>query len=192
MQKRGIRLLGVAESFKKEASERSVLCGVVMRRDLVIDGFSFAYPTIGGKDSTEELIRLYSELQREDVNYICVSGSVISWYNVIDFHAFHDAVDVPTVCLTYEESPGLKDHFERNFPDDWTERVEVYESNGERQQVRLRTGFEVFLRAYDLETVEAREVLDGFMRHGRYPEPVRVARILAKEVYDSFVAQPPR
>lgn len=51
LEKKGIRILGVAESFV-ESDSRSVLAGVVMRRDLVIDGLMFGQTTIKGNDST--------------------------------------------------------------------------------------------------------------------------------------------
>ena len=39
-EKRGIRALGIAESFRK-TSAYSTLAGIVMRRDLEIDGMVF-------------------------------------------------------------------------------------------------------------------------------------------------------
>ncbi|MCA9450353.1 MAG: DUF99 family protein, partial [Candidatus Omnitrophica bacterium] len=44
--KKGLRTLGIAESFS--GSPESVLAGVVMRKDLRIDGFRFTTATVGG------------------------------------------------------------------------------------------------------------------------------------------------
>ncbi|PKL60363.1 MAG: DUF99 domain-containing protein, partial [Methanomicrobiales archaeon HGW-Methanomicrobiales-4] len=52
LQKPGIRVLGIAESYSSR--DDSCLCGVVMRRDLHIDGFIFGRVMVGGEDSTEE------------------------------------------------------------------------------------------------------------------------------------------
>jgi len=54
-EKRGIRVLGIAESFKK-TSACSTLAGIVMRRDLIIDGIVFGNVTIEGNDSTKHLV----------------------------------------------------------------------------------------------------------------------------------------
>jgi endonuclease V-like protein UPF0215 family len=39
---KAIRALGISESFIKGVSKKSVLAGVIMRSDMVIDGFSFS------------------------------------------------------------------------------------------------------------------------------------------------------
>ena len=54
-EKRGIRVLGIAESFRK-TSTCSTLAGTVMRRDLIIDGFVFGNATIEGNDSTQNIV----------------------------------------------------------------------------------------------------------------------------------------
>jgi len=40
LEKKGLRGLAIAESFAQN-SEKSILAGIVMRRDFVIDGFVF-------------------------------------------------------------------------------------------------------------------------------------------------------
>ena len=45
--KRAIRALGIAESFHPKA-EKSTLAGVVVRTDLVVDGFVLGAATVGG------------------------------------------------------------------------------------------------------------------------------------------------
>ena len=185
--KKGYRMLGVAESFRRYTGEKSVLAGVVMRADSIVDGFSIAFPTVGGMDATECLLRLYRSLGREDINVICVGGSVISWYNVIDFHRFHRDIEKPTISLTYEESPGLEEHFRRNFPSDWRERVKIYRRNGARIPIKLKTGFEVFLRSYGLSPSEASTILDAYTCQGRYPEPIRVARALSHSLAEALL-----
>ena len=55
--KSGVRVLGIAESFVQGA-KKSVLAGVVMRRDLIIDGAAFGYSTIGGMDATGTILEI--------------------------------------------------------------------------------------------------------------------------------------
>ena len=178
--KKGIRALGVAECFKKGASRRSILAGVVVRADMLVDGFSFATATVGGLDATEAVVRLYERLRRKDVNLLMLNGCVISWYNVIDLHEVADRTGKPLICVTYEPSPGLEKYFAEYFPRDWRERLAIYERNGPRKRVRLKTGHEIFIRAVGLEEEEALRVLDRFVLHGAIPEPLRLARLLAR------------
>ncbi|MRN62297.1 MAG: DUF99 family protein, partial [Nitrosopumilales archaeon] len=55
VEKKGIRVFGIAESFKKSCAT-STLAGIVMRRDLIIDGMVFGTVTIRGNDSTQNIL----------------------------------------------------------------------------------------------------------------------------------------
>jgi len=172
-------MLGIAESFRKGKSRKSVLAGVVMRKDLVIDGFSFSFPEVGGMDATDRVIELYDKLNRKDINFLCLSGCIISWFNVIDLNKVYEQISIPLICLTYEESEGLEKYFRDYFPSDYQRRLEVYKRNGERMRVKLKTGHSVFIRCLGVSVRDAIRILNSFIMYGRYPEPVRVARILA-------------
>src|SRR5713101_4503809 len=106
--KRGIRALGIAESFRAK-DRRSVLAGIVMRSDLVIDGFTFGGATVGGDDATSSILRMHRNLRRRDVNVILLSGCIISLYNIIDLDALAEGSGVPVICLTWRESSGIED-----------------------------------------------------------------------------------
>ncbi len=82
-EKRYLRVLAIAESFKK-TSNCSTLAGIGMRRDLIIDGMVFGNVTIEGNDSTQNIFSIYKSLKRNDVNCIMLDGIVISMYNIID------------------------------------------------------------------------------------------------------------
>ncbi len=179
LHKKGVRVLGIAESFVKGGKE-SVLAGVVMRADLLIDGFSFSKITVGGMDATDGVLRIFNKLGRRDVNAIFLNGCVISWFNIIDLHRVHGVTGLPVLCVTYEESEGLEKYLREYFPD-CEERIKAYKSLGGREKIVLHTGHEVLVRSLGLETKErVKVVLDKFTLQGSIPEPLRVARLLAR------------
>ncbi len=183
--KKGLRALGIAESFKKGEGEKSVLAGVVMRGDLQIDGFGFATITVGGLDATEGVLRLYRGLERGDINLMLLNGCVISWYNIVDLEKVHKAIEIPVVCVTYEESPGLEKYF-KEF-EDAEQRLEIYKRLGGREKIKLQTGYEVLVRAYGIDDAkELKRVLDRFTLQGAVPEPLKVAGLLARSALKSF------
>ena len=47
LEKKGVRVLGVAESFRKNLSDKAILAGIVMRGDMIIDGIVFGECTVG-------------------------------------------------------------------------------------------------------------------------------------------------
>jgi len=109
VHKKAIRALGISESFTKGISVRSILAGVVMRTDLLIDGFAFSTVEVGGMDATERIQEMYASLDREDIN-------------------------------------------------------------------------DVYIRFVGMTLDEARSILKKFTSHGAVPEPLRVARLLARSI----------
>lgn len=184
--KLGVRVLGIAESFLKGKSKRSVLAGVVMRGDLQIDGFAFATITVGGMDATEGVIRVYRILDRSDVNYLFLNGCVISWFNVVDLDRVYGELGIPIVCVTYEESEGLEKYFKEYFTD-WEERLKVYNRLGVRELVRLRTGHEVYIRYLGVVREEAFMVINKFTLQGSVPEPLKTARLASRAIIRSGI-----
>lgn len=176
--KEGIRVLGVAESFRGESS---VLAGLVMRGDLRLDGAAFSSATVGGDDATRGVLEVWDALDRSDVHAVLLSGCVISWFNVVDLEEVRERTGVPVVCVTYEESEGLRSDIERHFSGEALERkLAAYEGLGGRTRISLDTGYDVHVRALGLDEGETRRLLNRFTEEGRRPEPLRVARIAAR------------
>lgn len=178
--KKGIRALGIAESFVKGLSQKSFLAGVVMRADRIIDGLSFTQVTVGGIDATQQVITLLEKLHRQDINVIILNGCVISWFNVIDLQEVFQASSIPLICVTYDASEGLEKYFQELFPTTWQQRLQIYQQNGVRILVTLKTGKCVFTRYFGLSLAEVKGVLNKFTVFGAVPEPIRVARLLAR------------
>ncbi len=178
--KKGIRALGIAESFVKGLSQKSFLAGVVMRADRIIDGLSFTQVTVGGIDATQQVITLLEKLHRQDINVIILNGCVISWFNVIDLQEVFQASSIPLICVTYDASEGLNKYFQELFPTTWQQRLQIYQQNGVRILVTLKTGKCVFTRYFGLSLAEVKGVLNKFTVFGAVPEPIRVARLLAR------------
>jgi len=180
VNKKGIRVLGIAESFRREL-EKSVLAGIVMRSDFIIDGVSFTRITVGGMDATEGIMRLVESLRRDDINLMMLNGCVISWFNIVDIQTVYERLQIPLICVTYEESEGLEEHIARHFEASERDvRIEAYKRLGDRVPVKLSDHFEVLIRFLGVEEAEAEMVLKKFTAHGRVPEPLRVARIVAR------------
>lgn len=183
--KKGSRILGIAESFSREKG-KSILVGIVYRIDGIIDGFTFVETTLGGMDSTDRIIELYNELGREDINFILISGVVISLYNVIDLHRIHYTLKLPVISITYEESEGLTEIFIRKFPRDWHHRLLIYYKNGDRSRIKLSNGYIIYIRSIGLEIDDAKRLLDKITFEGKYPEPIRIARLVAKRLREKL------
>jgi endonuclease V-like protein UPF0215 family len=176
--KKGLRALGIAESCPGRTISR--LAGVVMRKDLRIDGFTFSTVTVGGMDASTSIINMVKGLKRRDINVIMLSGCVIAWFNIINASQIFNETGIPVICITYEDSEGLFGDIHHHFPDD-EGRISTYESLGDRFPVRLHTNQIIFIRSWGLPLEDAARLCDDFTLEGRIPEPLRVARLCARQ-----------
>lgn len=151
-----------------------------MRSDFVIDGVAFGRTAVGGNDATLSIAALFRKIRRNDVNLILVSGAILSLYNIVDVDLLSKKTRLPVICLTYKETAGIESSIRRHFPDGAEEKLEAYAKLGRRLGVKLRTGHRVYVRTAGLEAAEAKPVLDLFTLQGSIPEPVRVAKLLAR------------
>jgi len=179
LNKPGIRVLGVAESFRP-GRKTSTLAGVVMRSDRVVDGLAVGRTSVGGDDASASIATLYRRLRRNDVNIIMVSGAILSLYNIVDIDELSRKTRLPVICLTYRETSGIEDSIRRHFPDGAEGKLEAYRKLGGRKRLKLKSGHSVFARTAGLEDSEARSVIEMFTLQGSIPEPVRLARLLAR------------
>lgn len=179
LEKKGLRGLAIAESFK-ESDMTSMLAGVVMRRDMIVDGFVLGRSTIEGDDATEIIVSMYERLCRDDISFILLSGLIISMYNIIDIKKIWKSIGIPVIGVTYEKSEGIEEAIRNHFPDSYSSKVESYHKIGPRMAVLLHTNHEIFVRVEGCEIREAKKLLDDFTLQGSVPEPLRVAHLLAK------------
>jgi len=180
LPKKGLRALGIAESYA--GRDYSTLAGVVMRKDLRIDGFTSGRVTVGGTDATDIILRMIRDLDRRDINVVLLSGCVIAWFNVIDPGRIAEESGIPVICVTYEESDGLLDDLRHHFPDDGA-RIRAYLRLGERVPVDLGDHRIIYLRAAGIGYPDAARFCRDFTLEGKIPEPLRVARLCARQVF---------
>jgi hypothetical protein len=180
VEKKGIRALGIAESFKMGQSKRSILAGIVIRSDMIVDGFIFGSAEIGGDDATDEIVNMFQRLNRNDINVIILGGSVISMYNIIDIDSLGAKTNTPVISVTFEESEGLEPHIRHHFPDSWEKKLLAYKKLGVRDSIKLHTNYAVYARPYGISLETSKRILDKFTIQGSIPEPIRLARLLAR------------
>jgi endonuclease V-like protein UPF0215 family len=187
-EKKGIRVLGVAESFKK-SSKNSTLASVVMRRDLIIDGMAYGFATLGGDDATNSIVSMHRSLGRGDINCILLDGLVISMYNIIDGEQVSEETGLPVIAITFEDSKGLEDSIKHHF-EDWKYKLVQYQKLGLRERVTLNTGKNLFIRSWRISQRRAVAILNSFTLQGAIPEPIKVAKLAARAYANTFNYEP--
>jgi hypothetical protein len=181
LEKKGLRGLAIAESFRQN-STKSILSGVVMRRDFVIDGFVFGQTTLDGDDATDVILQMYEDLKRPDISYLLISGLIISLYNIIDIKKIHESLQIPIIGITYHDSKGIEDSIKHHFPNSYKSKIKNYQKLGIRKKITLHTSSDVFVRKEGCTLHDVKHLLDKLTLQGSLPEPVRVAQLLAKSL----------
>jgi endonuclease V-like protein UPF0215 family len=183
LEKKAIRVLGVAESFKKNQVS-STLAGIVMRSDMIIDGMASGTLKVSGSDSTKSVIELFENMKRNDINAIMISGSVLSLYNVLDLDLIFSKLKIPVLALSFSKSTAdLARNIRERFPNKAAEeKIHLLEKLGSSQRIKLATGYDVFVRTAGINEANSKRLLDRFTLQGSSPEPIRVARLLAKTI----------
>ena len=179
------RTLGIAFS---DGDRISRLAGAVVRSDGTLDGLAFERCTVGGTDATDAAIALFDALDREDVRHVACAGIAPAWFNLLDLHRLHEALDRPVYAVSYEPSPGLGPALREAFDGDALDRrLDVYRSLPPRVRVERdgesdeeRAGDPLFVRAVGIGDDRAAAAVRELVREGfRRPEPLRLAAIAA-------------
>jgi hypothetical protein len=184
LEKKGIRGLAIAESFSQN-SKKSVLSGIVMSTDLVIDGFVFGYSTVGGDDATDAILEMYEKLDRQDISFLLISGIVISLYNIIDMKRISEKIGLPVIGVTYEESSGIEDAIKHHFPESYKSKLTEYSKLEPRKKITLHISYNLYVRNEGCTVLETKQLLDKITLQGSIPEPLKITQLLANTLLKS-------
>ena len=179
LEKKGLRGLVIAESFKQN-SKKSILAGVVMRRDFLIDGFVFGKTTLEGDDATETILSMYKKLNRPDISYLLISGIIIAMYNIIDLKKISQSLGLPVIGVTYQDSEGIEEAIRHHFPNSYESKLKEYQELENRDKITLHTSYDIYIRKEGCTLSDVKHLLDELTLQGSFPEPLRVAQLLAK------------
>jgi endonuclease V-like protein UPF0215 family len=150
-----------------------------MRKDWVIDGVVLGKATREGLDATDVILSMYQALDRTDINFVMLDGLIISMYNIIEPARIVSSARIPVVAVTFRPSKGLEKIIRDRFPDS-DRRLEIYHTLGVRDKITLDTGKQVYIRYWGLDLKQAQKVTNRFNLQGALPEPIRVAKLVAR------------
>jgi endonuclease V-like protein UPF0215 family len=182
-------VVAIAESFKLD-DKHSIYAGVLARRDGAVEDVALATATLGGTDGTEAASNILDALLRPDVAMVMLDGCVVSFYNWIDGEVLWRRYGKPVACYVFEEPEGrVEDAVKKLFPD-WEARLEALRKLGPPIPYYTKTGYRIYIRAWGLDPVDAGKAAEACMKFGKWPEPIRVAKIVASGVrrfYETFI-----
>ena len=172
-----LRIVGVEDGSFRRNSTETVLTAVLFH-DLWIEAVQFRNITVDGDDATERLTEMLHKW-RFDVTML--AGLSFAGFNVIDPHSifleFHKPVIV--VCRKKPDNVAVKKALRQHFAD-WERRWKVFEEAAPVYSPCKE--LQAYVELIGLNVEFASKILSTVTLFGRVPEPIRVARIIARGV----------
>lgn len=172
-------MVGVEDgSFQKGITLKALLATVLLK-GLKIESVKIVRITVDGLDATRKLVKILSEWKIEAV---MLAGVSFAGFNVIDPTIIHEEFGKPVIIIsrTKPDNKAVKRALQRHF-EDWRVRWNVFNKLGLiHKVVVLAEGPPVYVETVGVDVEWAGELIRAFSVCSRVPEPIRVARLIAR------------
>jgi|YelNatPaOPRAMG01_1025707.scaffolds.fasta_scaffold00778_4 endonuclease V-like protein UPF0215 family len=165
-------------TVEKRLLDNAILIGVVMNgfllEDILIDTVK-----VDGLDATDKALTFVSKAGMLDL--ILLHGVPYAGFNLIDAHRVYEETACPVVCIL-DRKPDIQ-RVERALKmrfSDWQERLQVIKKNAPLEL--SLDGIKLIVVVKGLTLSEASRLLREITRLGKLPEPLRVAKLIAREL----------
>ena len=132
----------------------------------------------GGDDATEAILSMYEKLDRPDIQFLLISGIVISLYNIVDVKKISEKIGLPVLELHMKTRRGLKMQ-SNTTSKSYESKLAEYSKIETREKITLHTSYDLFIRNEGCTISEATHLLDKLTLQGSVPEPLRISQLLA-------------
>ncbi|MCW4000410.1 MAG: DUF99 family protein [Candidatus Bathyarchaeota archaeon] len=178
-----IRVLGVDDGkFTPHTEGQVLVVGVVFRGGCSIEGVMHTKIALDGLDATEKIAEMIkASPHRRQLRLVMLSGVTFAGFNVVDIQKLHADVGLPVVAVT-QNKPDLDDiHRALSHLPNSEERWRIIQAAGEVHAVRNR-GAKLYVGLAGLTLTDAQVLLELTSKRGGYPEPLRVAHLIASGI----------
>jgi endonuclease V-like protein UPF0215 family len=178
-----IRVLGIDDGKFVPHTEGSVIVvGVVFRGGCWLDGVMHTNIAIDGFDGTERIASMINGSPHcKQLRLVMLYGITFAGFNVVDIKRLNLETGLPVVALTLEK-PDLEAVRRAldNLPES-EERWKMILAAGKIHEVRCR-GKKIYMELAGISESDAREIVKLTSTRSSYPEPLRVAHLIASGI----------
>lgn len=164
-------------------SDKYCLIVGAVTTDGSIDQILMNHICVDGRDGTEKVTSLAHRSGKVDV--LMLPSISLGGFNIIDPYELHSELKLPVLVVNpkrprlYAVRRALQSHFV-----DWEERFKVFDLMGPPKSFYLNSRITAYYYAVGLSRYEAGSILRVSLRFGKRPEPLRVARIIARALVE--------
>ena len=181
--KQEIRVLGIDDGkFIPHTKGDALIVGVVFRGGCSIDGVMHTKVSIDGLDATQKLADMINgSPHRHQLRLVMLNGVTLAGFNIVDINKLCALTGLPVLALT-NVKPNLEGiHDALKHLPDTEERWQLIVNVGETYEVTNK-GVNLYVGLAGITLADAKTVLDLTSTRGSYPEPLRVAHLIASGI----------
>jgi len=178
-----IRVLGVDDGkFVPHTEGAVIVVGVVFRGGGWIEGVMHTRIAIDGFDATEQIASMInSSPHRKQLRLVMLNGITFAGFNVVDINKLNSATKLPVIALTCDKPDLEAIRKALNNLSRGEERWKMILKTGEIHEICCR-GKQVYMGLAGISLVDAEEIVELTSIRSSYPEPLRVAHLIASGV----------
>jgi len=172
------RILAVEDGPFLREDIHCLILGVVTA-DSSIDQILMNRICVDGEDSTEKVASLVRRSGKVDV--LMLPSISLGGFNIIDPYELHRELRLP-ILIVNPKRPDMRmvrEALQQHFVD-WEERIRVFNLMGSPKAFHPNSRIRTYYYAVGVSRYEAESILRVSLRFGKRPEPLRVARIIAR------------
>lgn len=173
------RVVGIEDgSFKKGVNKKALLAAVLFE-GLEINYVKFTKIAVDGQDATEKIVKILNKWKFEAV---MLAGVSFAGFNLIDPHVLFEEFGRPVIVVSRKRpnNKAVKRALLRHFID-WKTRWKVFEKLGPIRKVKVSAEEKpIYIEMLGAEASWTERFIKAFTVCGRIPEPLRVARLIAR------------
>ncbi|HUJ84531.1 MAG TPA: DUF99 family protein [Candidatus Acidoferrales bacterium] len=178
-----IRILGVDDGkFAPRTEGHVIVVGVVFRGGCSIDGVMHTHVEIDGFDATERLTSMINNSPHcKQLRLIMLNGITFAGFNVVDIKKLSAGTELPVIAITLEKPDLEAVHKALSHLPNADERWNTVLSAGKIRETRCRRK-KLYLELAGISLADAKEIIDLTSTNSSFPEPLRVAHLIASGV----------
>lgn len=173
----GIASSGLRPNFKYLKKKPLVPLFVVYYRQHKIEDVKFSKIRVDGLDATDKLIQI---LRKKRAELLFSSGITIAGFNLLDFVRIYEELKIPSIVLI-DHRPDLnkiKQALLKHFDDALT-RINIIEKHPAFKELN-----DIYLECIGIDEQEAVKIIEFLRIFSKYPEPLRIAQLIARATYE--------
>ncbi|MEM2936993.1 MAG: DUF99 family protein [Candidatus Bathyarchaeia archaeon] len=174
-----MRVVGVEDGSFKKGVTKNALVATVLLKGLEIKDVKFVKVKVDGLDATEKVVKA---LKKWDFEAVMLAGVSFAGFNLIDPTVLFNKFEKPVIVIsrTKPDNKAVRRALLRHFKD-WQIRWKVLKKLGPFQKVNvLAEEPPLYIETIGADAQWAKCLIKSLAACGRVPEPIRVARLIAR------------